>query len=114
MECIEMVGIKSEFLKGIAKVKIPEWGIIISDVKLFKKNDAYWVSLPTKRYEKNGEAKYFSLLQFIDEEKGKQFLNDMKKILIKELEVGREINEQNKIGCNNYKSNEKSEFDFLL
>lgn len=96
VECVEMRGVNSEFLKGIAKIKIPDWGIFLSDVKLFKKNDAYWVSMPTREYLKEGEKKYFHFIQFIDEENGTKVLDSIKKCLIKELEVGKQVNADNR------------------
>ena len=96
VECIEMRWIKHDVLKGIAKVKVPELGIILSDVKLFKKNENYWASLPTKEYEKDGKKNYYQFIQFIDKEKGEKILKEITACFIKEIEIGEQINHENR------------------
>jgi hypothetical protein len=96
IECVEMRGIKHDVLKGIAKVKIPSIGMVFSDVKLFHKNDKYWVSLPTKEYEKDGKKNYYQLIQFIEKEKGDKLLEEIKNCLVKELVVGKGVDEENR------------------
>ncbi|HUD01522.1 MAG TPA: hypothetical protein VMR37_04295 [Rhabdochlamydiaceae bacterium] len=97
IECIEMRGIKSEFLKAIATVRIPSMGIICRDVKLFKKGERYWVSLPTKEYEKEGKKHYYQFMQFIEKEKGEKLLEEIKDCLLKNIDVGNQFNDQNRM-----------------
>lgn len=96
IECMEIRGIKHEVLKAIAKVKVPSLGMIVSDVKLFNKNDKYWVSLPTKEYEKDGKKNYYQFIQFIDKANGEKLLEEIKNCLVKELSVGQQFNEENR------------------
>lgn len=96
IECIECRGINNETLKAVAKVKIHDLGIIINDIKLFNKGASYWVSMPDKSYQKDGETKYFKLIQFIDKEKEKQILEDIRDCILKEKDVGKQWDQGNK------------------
>lgn len=66
IECLDFRPIQHEVLKGTAKIKIKDWGIIINDVKLFKKLERSWVHMPSREYEKDGEKMYYPTIQFED------------------------------------------------
>lgn len=91
IECMDVKGIKSDFLKAIAKIKFPDFGIIVNEVKLFHKNDRYWVSMPDKPYIKDGEKKFYRLVQFVDPKVEVQVLKDIKDAIMRMLEEGKRI-----------------------
>jgi len=90
IECLDIKGVKNDFLKAIARVKIKDWGIIINDVKLFKKGERYWAAFPTKMYMDNGEKKYFKLVQFEDANKEKEILKTVCDLILKDMQVSKD------------------------
>jgi DNA-binding cell septation regulator SpoVG len=96
IQCLDVRGVKHETLKAIARVKIEQWGMILNDVKLFKKNQNTWVSLPNKMYESEGEKKYFPLVQFEDKKVEEDVKNSIRDSILKFMELGQQINEDNK------------------
>lgn len=98
VECIEMKGINNDYLKAIAKIKINDFGLIINDVKLFKKNSKYWVGMPDKEYKKDGERKYFKIIQFVDKEQEKKLMQEIQDCLLKTLEMGIQADRDNRYG----------------
>lgn len=57
-----------EINKGVVKsafsVKIVTWGLTINDCCLMEKGDKSWVSFPSRKYEADGETKYFPYVYF--------------------------------------------------
>jgi DNA-binding cell septation regulator SpoVG len=90
VQCLDIRGINNEFLKAIAKVKLPELGIVISDIKLFTKNGRYWAALPTKEYMSEGVKKYFPLLQFEDKNKSKDVLDSICAAILSDMKTSSE------------------------
>ena len=97
IECLQVKGVKGNYLKAVARVKINSKGIVLNDVKLFCKNNSYWVALPNKEYEVEGKKKYYPLVQFISKEEEKILLNEMRDCLLLELKVGKEFDLHNRI-----------------
>jgi hypothetical protein len=91
IQCVELRSINHHTLKAIAKINVKEWGISISDVKLFLgKDDKYWSQLPTKQYESEGQKKYFRLINFDDKEKEKIFLGEVCDVLLHNIKTAKE------------------------
>lgn len=90
IQCLDIRGIKHDTLKAIAKVKLVDWGIIISDVKLLKKDEKYWASFPTKMYEAEGEKKYLQLIQFEDPKVGKALLSEICDAILLDMKISTE------------------------
>lgn len=63
-----MIEIKNfkEINKGVVKygfwIYIPTWGITIRDCVLMHKGENTWVSYPSRKYESEGQTKYFDLV----------------------------------------------------
>lgn len=87
IECLDIKGVQSDFLKAIARIKIKDWGIIINDVKLFKKHEKYWATFPTKMYMDNTEKKYLKLVQFDDADKEKEILKSVCDAILRDIQV---------------------------
>lgn len=96
VRCLEVKGVNHETLKAIAKISIEEWGLVINDVKLLKKNESVWVTFPNKVYESEGQKKYFPLIQFADKKLEESIKNSIKESILKEFELAKQIKEGNK------------------
>jgi hypothetical protein len=82
IEVIEWREVRRNTLRGFAKIRVPEWRMIISDIALHEKDGRRWVLLPTKQLlDRNGEPmrgddgkqRYMRLIQFDDREIGDRF-----------------------------------------
>lgn len=59
-------------LEAFFDVEIPGWHMTIYGCQLFSKNGRKWISLPSKKVEKEGEKTvYFPYIRFSDEVKKK-------------------------------------------
>ena len=74
IEVIKHKTIENSSLKAVFDIKIPKWGnFIIRELKLFEKDGNFWVSFPSKEYEKDGKKKYYELNCFEDIETKSKF-----------------------------------------
>lgn len=64
IECVRFTPVNKGTLLGYAKIFVPKWGVEIDGITLHEKNNARWVSMPSKPYEKDGETKYAPYLRF--------------------------------------------------
>jgi len=73
--------------KGIVKcsfnLKIVPWGLTLRDCAFMEKENNSWISFPSRRYEENGETKYFSYVFF--EKEVNERLNAAVKEKLREL-----------------------------
>lgn len=86
VDCIDVKRVNHPSLKAIARIKIQEWGIIINDVKLLNKGDRYWVSFPSKQYEKDGKKQFWPYIQIPDKNLENKLQEDIKKAIFAMLE----------------------------
>lgn len=85
VECVEAKVIQNDYLKAVCKVKFPDWGITINDIKFFKKDDGHWVKLPDREYKTDEGKKYFPIITFCDEDKKKELQKLMVEAISKKL-----------------------------
>lgn len=58
-------------------VRIPEWRLVIYEVKIFQKGTNRWLGMPCKEVvSQTGEKKYFELVQFDKDELAKNQFRD--------------------------------------
>jgi len=75
IEILDWRELKRNSLLGFAKIRVPEWHMVISDVGIYEKDGRRWASLPSKQLldgsgqalrDDNGKAKYMRLVYFED------------------------------------------------
>ena len=54
-------------------VHIRPWKLKINEVIVFQKGQNRWISLPSRKFDKDGETKYFPLMEFDDNGADKRF-----------------------------------------
>jgi hypothetical protein len=64
--CTKYTPINKGSIMGVFSVIVDKWGIELYDLTLFRKNDRKWVNFPSKKYEKDGETKYFPYYRFVN------------------------------------------------
>lgn len=64
IKCLKYHAINKGFIVGSADVLVVKWGLIISDIKIFSKDNKSWINLPSKMVETNGEKKFFPYIRF--------------------------------------------------
>lgn len=73
-----------EINKGavIAKfdLEFEEWGLTIRECLLLHGSKGYWVSYPSRQYEKDGEKKYFDFVVFTKYMKNKLNVDILEKL----------------------------------
>ena len=74
MEITKYREINKGSIKGSFDIKIVEWGgMLIRNSLHFVKEDKEWISFPSQKYEKDGETKYYSYIDFEDVKNKKKF-----------------------------------------
>jgi DNA-binding cell septation regulator SpoVG len=63
---------KGDTLASVS-VAIRPWKLKIHEILVFQKGVNRWVSLPSRKYEKDGEIKYAKLIEFDDSSVEKRF-----------------------------------------
>ena len=76
IKCLKFKEIQAGALLGFADIQVLDWGIQISDVKVFLKNGTKWIGLPSKMIEQNGEKKYFPYIKFLSKDASDNFSKD--------------------------------------
>jgi len=76
---------KSGYLLGFADIYLPGSGIEINGLKYYRKDGNFWVNLPSKEYEKDGEKKYSYIVYVREETKRKCFLDEVVKAIQKKI-----------------------------
>jgi hypothetical protein len=57
--------INKNTLKAQCTIRLEKWGgFLIKKVKIFQKAESRWISFPSEEYEKDGQKKYYSLVEF--------------------------------------------------
>lgn len=47
-------------LQAFFTIQVPQWhNVIIEEMQYFKRGDNRWVAFPAKKYERDGQTKYF-------------------------------------------------------
>lgn len=98
VECVEFRAVNSEFLKGVGKIRLIEWGMLISDIKLMKsKEGKYWCAWPDRQYQTaQGEKKFYKIIHFEDKEKGRQIMKDAEEALLSKWKANHEERDSHK------------------
>ena len=66
-------------------VRIPMWGMTINDCREIKtKKGGRFIALPSRRYEENGETKYYPIISF-DTKIAERFQTSVKKAIEEHL-----------------------------
>jgi len=64
---------------------IPKWQLMIRDMTYFEKGDQSWVNFPNRKYEKDGETRYYAFVMFEEEAR-----NRFNEACLKEIHKKRE------------------------
>ena len=83
IECIAYKPNASGALQGFADFKVPKWGVELYGCGVFMKEGRRWISLPSRKYEDNGEVKYAQIMRFTEKEHATAF----SKLLLDELDA---------------------------
>jgi len=81
LECIHFSPVNKNTCVGMATIYIPNWHLEISGISLHEKNDKRWISLPARKYEKDGETKYSPYIRFKDKDIHNRFCEAVKKAI---------------------------------
>lgn len=71
-------------LVAFVDIFVPQWGIEIHDLTLFKKGENRWINFPSREYTaKDGTKKYASYFRFVEaeKEKGEEFQKQVKQAI---------------------------------
>ena len=64
-------------------VSVPEWGLTISECKVFGKDGSRWIGFPSRQYEgANGEKKHHDLVRMEKEKKAKFEASCLEKLAV--------------------------------
>jgi len=67
IECVEFKPVDNGVFRGVAKIKVKKWGVIISGCALFEKNGHRWISFPSEAYQSDdGKKRYYPFIRFED------------------------------------------------
>ena len=73
MECINFKSKVSGSLIGFADILVPKWGVELSGCPVFQKGDNTWVSMPSRKWDDNGEEKWVPIARFQEKEHAMAF-----------------------------------------
>lgn len=71
MKILSYKPIGKGFLQGLANIEMPS-GLQIMEMCIFQKGDSRWITFPSRKYEQDGQTKYFPYCR-LEAEKMKRF-----------------------------------------
>ena len=83
IECTRFNALEGSGCLGFAEVRVTGWGLTINSISLHRKNERFWVNMPQRTYEKDGEKKYMPYLRMEDSEKNKEFMRQVLEAVLK-------------------------------
>jgi len=89
IECTRFHHVNKGHLVGFAELYIPRWKAIIKGVKLYEKDGARWVSMPSEKYtDKEGNDRYSPIIKFTEQDVTDKFCEQAKQAIDAWIESG--------------------------
>jgi hypothetical protein len=73
MECMNFKQKVSGPLIGFADIRVTKWGVDLIGCPVFQKGDNQWVSMPSRKWDDNGEEKWVPIAKFLEKDHSTAF-----------------------------------------